>query len=193
MIQIDDKIVSFDIFEKKFLCNINACKGACCVEGDSGAPIEPEEILDIEEALPSIFCHLSEQSIKTIEKNGVATIDADGDLVTVLNNNKECVFVNFENGIAKCAIEKSFENGKCEIPKPVSCHLYPIRLKKHSTFTAVNYEKWNICKHSIENGKNNGVPIYKFAKNALIRKFGNKWYDELCVAANYVLNEKYVK
>ncbi|OFX35832.1 MAG: hypothetical protein A2X08_15845 [Bacteroidetes bacterium GWA2_32_17] len=189
MIQIDDKIVSSDIFEKMFLCNIIACKGSCCVAGDSGAPIEPDEILAIKEALPSIYCLLSEQSIQTIEKNGVAAIDSDGDLVTVLNNDKECAFVIFENGIAACAIEKSFEKGKCKIPKPVSCHLYPIRLKKYSTFTTVNYDQWDICKHAIENGKNSGVPIYKFAKNALIRKFGKKWYDELCVAANYVLNE----
>ncbi len=193
MIQIDDKIVSSDIFEKIFLCNISICKGACCIVGDSGAPLEPDEILAIEEALPSISCLLSKQSIQTIEKNGVATIDNDGDLVTALNNGKECAFTIFIDGVATCAIEKSFEKGKCELQKPISCHLYPIRLKKYSTFTAINYEQWDICKPAIINGENIGVPIYKFAKVALIRKFGENWYNELCVAANYVLNEKNVK
>ena len=190
MIQIEDKIVSLDIFEKKFLCNINVCKGACCVAGDSGAPLEPDEILAIEDALPSISCLLSKQSIQTIEKNGVATIDADDDLVTPLNNGKECVFAIFIHGVATCAIEKSFEEGNCKLQKPISCHLYPIRLKQYPTFIAVNYDQWDICKHALENGENNGVPIYKFAKDSLIRKFGKDWYNELCIAAEYVLKEK---
>ncbi len=190
MIQIDDKIVSLDIFEKNFLCNINICKGACCVAGDSGAPVEPEEILEIEESLSSIFCNLSEQAIQIIKKNGVASIDSEGDLVTTLNNGKECVFAIFIDGVATCAIEKSYEAGKCKLQKPISCHLYPIRIKQYATFIAVNYHQWDICKHALENGKEKGMPIYKFAEKPLIKKFGKAWYSELCIAADYILNKK---
>jgi hypothetical protein len=193
MIQIDDKIVSLDVIEKDFFCDINACRGACCVEGDSGAPLEQEEILAIEEALPSVLNQLPQHSIEIIEKNGVAMIDNDGDLVTPLINNKECAFVVFKNGIANCAIEKSWEKGICKIQKPVSCHLYPIRLTKYATFTAVNYHAWEICNPALEKGKKSGTKIYEFAKSALIRKFGEDWYNQLCLAAEYVLTKKDIK
>lgn len=190
MIQIDDKIVSLDIFEKKFVCDVHACKGACCVAGDSGAPLEPDEILEIEEALTSIYCFMPEKSITTVEKNGVAIIDSEGDLTTPLNNGKECAFTIFINGIANCAIEKSWEKGTCKLQKPISCHLYPIRLKKYSTFTAVNYDNWDICKDALSCGEKNKVPIYKFAKDAIIRKYGEEWYKQLCIAADYALKNE---
>ena len=188
MIQIEDKIVSLDVFEKKFVCDVNACKGACCVAGDSGAPLEPDEILAIEEALTSIYCFMPEKSITNVEKNGVAILDSEGDLTTPLNNGKECAFTIFVNGIATCAIEKSWEKGTCKLQKPISCHLYPIRLKKYSTFTAVNYDSWDICKDALTCGEKKQVPVYKFAKPAIIRKYGEDWYSQLCIAAEYALN-----
>lgn len=186
MIQIDDKIVSLDVFEKKFVCDVSICKGACCVAGDSGAPLEPDEILAIEEALTSIYCFMPEKSIANVEKNGVAIIDSEGELTTPLNNGKECAFTIFINGIAACAIEKSWEKGTCTLQKPISCHLYPIRLKKHSTFTAVNYDIWDICEPALACGEKEEIEVYKFAKPALIRKYGEDWYNELCIAAEYV-------
>jgi len=189
MVQIEDAIVSLDVIEKEFSCDMFACKGACCVAGDSGAPLEPDEILAIENAMPSISNFLSEKSLEVIEKSGIAVIDSDGDLVTPLLNQKECAFVVFKNGIAECAIEKSWEKGICTLQKPISCHLYPIRLKKYNSFTAVNYHPWEICNPAIKNGKINQKHIYEFAKSALIRKFGKEWYHQLCLAADYVLNK----
>jgi hypothetical protein len=192
MVQIEDAIVSLDVIEKEFSCDMSACKGACCVAGDSGAPLEPDEILAIENALPSISNFLSDPSIETLEELGIAVIDSDGDLVTPLLNQKECAFVIFKNGIAECAIEKSWEKGTCTLQKPISCHLYPIRLKKYDSFTAVNYHSWKICNQAIMKGKIQKKHIFEFAKSALIRKFGEEWYNQLCLAADYVLhkNEK---
>lgn len=189
MIQIEDAIVSMDVIEKEFSCDVLACKGACCVVGDSGAPLEPEEILAIENAMPSIRNYLSEKSLHVIEKYGVANIDSDGDLVTSLINQNECVFVTFSETIAECAIEKSWKKGKCSIQKPISCHLYPIRLTKYNSFTAVNYHSWEICDPAIKNGKLQQKHVYEFTKAALIRKFGKEWYKQLCIAAEYVLHK----
>jgi len=190
MIQIENTIVSLDVIEKDFFCDILACKGSCCVAGDSGAPLEPDEILAIEEALPSIFDFLPYASVQTIIKQGIAVIDSDGDLVTPLIHEKECAFVVFKNGIAECAIEKSWEKGVCSIQKPVSCHLYPIRLTKYKSFTAVNYHPWEICESALVKGKKEGIKIYEFVKSALISKFGEQWYQQLCLAAEYVQNQK---
>jgi len=189
MIQIKDKIVSFDIFEKNFCCNLNVCKGNCCVAGDSGAPIEPDEQKAIEEALPHIKNYLSKEAIEIINKNGISYEDNDGDIVTTLNNGKECVFTVFENGIAFCAIEKCFQDSLCSIQKPVSCHLYPIRLKNYKSFTAVNFDSWKICSSAITKGNEVNLPVYKFNKTALIRKFGEEWYKELCIAQEFWLKQ----
>jgi len=189
MVQIEDAIVSLDVIEKQFSCDIFSCKGACCVAGDSGAPLEPDEILAIENALPSISSFLSDQSLNIIEKSGIAVIDLDGDLVTPLINQMECAFVIFKDGIAECAIEKSWEKGICTLQKPISCHLYPIRLKKYDSFTAVNYHSWEVCDKAVEKGKIQQKHLYEFAKSALIRKFGEEWYNQLCLAADYVLHK----
>lgn len=193
MIQIENTIVSLDVIEKEFCCDMIKCKGACCVEGDSGAPLEPEEILAIENVLPSIFKFLPETSIRVIEQKGVAVIDSDGDLVTPLVRDKECAFVVFKDGMAECAIEKSWEKGSCSIQKPVSCHLYPVRITNYKSFTAVNYHPWEICGSAVVKGKKEGLKIHEFVKSALIRKFGEPWYKQLCLAAEYVQNQKTVK
>ena len=190
MIEIDNTIVSLDVIEKQFCCNVSLCKGACCVEGDSGAPLENDEVLAIEDAIESISKFLSNKAKELIITDGVAMIDSDGDLVTPLNDNRECVFTVFNKGVAECAIEKSWENKECSLQKPVSCHLYPIRLKQYDKFTAVNYHPWDICKPALNFGKKEGLFLYKFAKPALIRKFGTEWYDQLCLAAEYVFKNK---
>ena len=190
MIQIDHTIVSLDVIEQPFACNLSHCKGACCVEGDSGAPLEDDEIKNIEANLDIIQSYLPEKSIKTINEIGFFFIDRDGDKVTQLNQNKECVFSCFENNIAYCGIEKAYLEKNITIRKPISCFLYPIRLTKYSSFIAVNYHAWDICKPAIENGKKNNLQVYEVCKSALIQYFGQEWYDKLLQAAEYIKNKK---
>lgn len=183
MIQIDDAIVSLDIIEKEFLCDIAQCKGQCCVDGDSGAPLEPEEAEKIIAILPVIWNDLPAQSKEVIERQGVCYTDEDGDLVTSIVGKKECVFAYFDNGVCKCAIEKAYREGKTDFYKPISCHLYPIRIDKFPTFEAVNYHQWDVCQCAKALGKANGVKIYQFLKEPLTRKYGEEWYNELCLVA----------
>lgn len=186
MIQIDNTIISLDVFEQSFACNLLHCKGACCVEGDSGAPLEDNEIKEIASNLDVIQLYIPEKSINTIRKYGFFFIDNDDDKVTQLNENKECVFACFENNIAYCGIEKAYLEHKISIQKPISCYLYPIRLTKYSSFIAVNYHAWDICKPAIENGKKNNLHVYEVCKDALIQYFGEKWYQKLLQASQYI-------
>jgi len=179
MIKIDDVLVSDDIRDIHFACNLSACHGDCCVEGDAGAPLEEDEISILEDYIDAIKPYMSEKGREVIELLGVFDYDTDASYVTPLVNNSECAFVYFEDGISFCAIEKAWLEGKIKFRKPVSCHLYPVRLKKIGDFTAVNYEKWSICKPALILGKEKGVPLYKFLKEPLIRKFGKVWYREL--------------
>jgi hypothetical protein len=190
MLQIGSTLVSLDLIEKKFVCNLSHCKGACCVLGDSGAPLDDDELQQLEEAYPSVKPYLRDVSIKTIEKDGLWQLDSDGDKVTTLVDNKECVFVVFEKGIACCGIEKAFFDGKVKFRKPVSCHLYPVRLTKYSSFLAVNYHEWDVCKSALKSGNKLGVPLFVFLKEALVRKFGEKWYAELELSAREYLKYK---
>lgn len=185
MIQIDDAIVALDIIEENFLCDLSACMGECCVEGESGAPLEKEEVAVLEEILPLVWDDLSPEAQKVIQKTGVAYKDTDGEMVTSIVNGKDCVFTYYdEKGICKCAIEKAHKEGKTDFYKPISCHLYPIRLQKYRDFTAVNYHRWSVCKAAIALGNKEGLKIYQFLKTPLIRKFGEAWYNELCIAVD---------
>lgn len=185
MIQIDDAIVALDIIEENFLCDLSACMGECCVEGESGAPLEKEEVAVLEEILPLVWDDLSPEAQKVIQKTGVAYKDTDGEMVTSIVNGKDCVFTYYdEKGICKCAIEKAHKEGKTDFYKPISCHLYPIRLQKYRDFTAVNYHRWNVCKAAVALGNKEGLKIYQFLKTPLIRKFGEAWYNELCIAVD---------
>jgi hypothetical protein len=186
MIQIDDKLISFDIFEKHFCCDLPKCLGICCVHGQSGAPIEPEEILMLEQELEQIKPFLKPSGIKAINKQGVAIMDLDGDMVTPLINNEECAFSIEENGVTICAIEKAWLNGKVKFRNPISCHLYPIRAKKYPTFTALNYDQWSICDPAKVLGQNEGIAVFRFLKDAIIRAYGKKFYDEMEEAAKYL-------
>ncbi|WP_353121496.1 DUF3109 family protein [Dysgonomonas capnocytophagoides] len=185
MIQIDDAIVALDIIEENFLCDLSACMGECCVEGESGAPLEKEEVAVLEEILPLVWDDLSPEAQKVIQKTGVAYKDTDGEMVTSIVNGKDCVFTYYdEKGICKCAIEKAYKEGKTDFYKPISCHLYPIRLQKYRDFTAVNYHRWSLCKAAVALGNKEGLKIYQFLKTPLIRKFGEAWYNELCIAVD---------
>jgi hypothetical protein len=179
MIIIENTSVSDDLYLVRFCCQLDRCHGACCVAGDAGAPLEEEEISIIEDELDRIIPFMTEQGKATVEKIGVFDYDIHGKYVTPLVNDGECAFASFENGIASCAIEKAYFEGKVKFRKPVSCHLYPVRITKYETFDAVNYEKWNICKPALKLGNKAGIQLYKFLKEALIRKYGADWYKKL--------------
>jgi hypothetical protein len=179
MLQIDNTLVSLDVIEKNFVCDLLKCKGACCVHGDSGAPLEENELEIIENIYPSIKKYLTKEGDEAIKANGAYTIDQDGDYVTTLVNNKECAYVFFENKIAKCAIEKAFYDGAIEFKKPISCHLYPVRVKKYRNFQGINYDKNDLCKDAVKLGNKSNTPLYNFLEEPLKRKFGEDWYKQL--------------
>lgn len=184
MFQIGETIVGLDIIEDMFLCDLSACKGECCVEGDAGAPLEEDEVAILNKILPEVWNDLSSEAKNLIESQGVAYRDYDGDMVTSIINGKDCVFTYYdEKGICKCAIEKAYKEGRIDFYKPISCHLYPIRLDKYPKYTAVNYHRWSVCKAAVLLGKNKGLKIYQFLKEPLIRRFGSDWYNELCLIA----------
>lgn len=185
MLQIEDTIISLDIFDKKFCCDLAQCKGACCIEGESGAPLEKEEIEAIQQALPLIWEDLSIEARKLINQQGVSYQDASGEDVTSIVDGKDCVFTCYdEKGICYCALEKAWRAGKIPFVKPISCHLYPIRLKKLAAGgIALNYQKWSVCASACDCGKQLNMPIYQFLKEPLVRKFGEEWYRQLCLAA----------
>jgi Protein of unknown function (DUF3109) len=184
MIAIDNTIVSEHLLEKKFVCDLAACKGECCVAGDSGAPLEEEEIAILEKVWDEVKPYLPKDGVKAIEKQGFFVIDEDGDFTTPLVKGKHCAFTIFdEGGIAKCGIEQAYYDKKIKWKKPISCHLYPVRISKYKDYEAVNYHQWEICKPACECGAKLDVPVYKFLKEPLIRKFGKDWYKQLELAA----------
>ncbi len=187
MFQLGKTIVSEDIIQKDFLCNLSACKGACCVNGDAGAPLETDEVQILKDIYPKIKRFLRKEGISEIEKQGTSIVAENGEFETPLINGADCAYVIYdEKQTALCGIEEAYNQGEITWKKPVSCHLYPIRVKDYSEFSAVNYNKWYICDDACALGKELQVPIYKFVKEALIRKFGEDWYMELeKVAATY--------
>jgi hypothetical protein len=170
---------------------LNACKGACCLYGDAGAPLEIEEISVLEEIYPLLKQYLTIEGLLSIEAFGLYTSDDEGDFVTPLINKKECAYsFTDKNHILKCAIEKAFLNNKIIFQKPVSCHLYPVRINKYKDYEAINYHKWQYCEGAILHGDNLKIPIYKFLKVPLIRKYGKEWYEKLEYAAeNYLIDK----
>lgn len=191
MFQIGETIVSLDIITENFLCDLTACKGECCIEGDSGAPIEDIEVDILNEILPAVWDDLSIKAQKVINEQGVVYKDRDGDMVTSIVNNKDCVFTYYDGAhTCKCAIEKAYKEGKIDFYKPISCHLYPVRLEKYKDFIAINYHRWKICKAAVALGKAEGLKIYRFLKEPLIRCFGEEWYEELCLVAEEYNKQK---
>jgi hypothetical protein len=180
MIIVGNALVSEDILEKKFACQIDKCKGECCIQGDAGAPLLKDEVDIILDIYDKIEPYISAEGIAEIKENGFVTRDTDGDLVTVCRSSGECVFVVYEsNGIASCAIEKAHTAGDIDFKKPISCHLYPIRTKKYGSYIAMNYHHWDICNDACKAGSEMNVPVYEFLREAIIRKMGEEWYKEL--------------
>lgn len=186
MFQLGKTIVSEDIIEKEFVCNLSACKGKCCIDGEAGAPLEEEELQILMNIYPKVKPFLREEGIAAIEDQGLFTT-SEGEYETTLIDDKDCAYVIFdEKNTAKCGIEEAYNQGVINWQKPISCHLYPVRIMDYSEFSAVNYHKWPICDDACTLGKELQVPVYKFVKEALIRKFGEDWYTELeKVAENY--------
>ncbi len=190
MLQIKDTIVSLDIAERFFTCDIASCLGECCIEGDAGAPITEDEYKKIKEILPLIWDDLMPRAKEEIEAYGVAYVDEEGDLVTQIIDGKNCVFSCYgSNGMCLCAIERAYREGRVDFMKPISCHLYPLRLKEYPSFTAVSYHRWKICKAAEVLGRKRGVRLYEFLKEPLVRRFGKEWYDELVTACELYLKE----
>ena len=190
MLQIQDTLVSLDLAEQFFCCDLDSCLGECCIEGDAGAPITEDERMKLEKVLPVIWNDLLPAAKREIEENGVAYIDEEGDLVTSIVDGKNCVFTTFgPGGMCYCAIEKAYREGKTDFMKPASCHLYPVRLTKYPTFTAVNYHKWKICKCAEILGRAKGIRLYRFLEGPLVRQFGQEWYDELVEACEAYLEQ----
>jgi hypothetical protein len=183
MLQIDDKLISLDLFEKHFCCDLPKCLGACCVHGQSGAPLENEEVVMLKGELAKIKPFLKPSGLKAIEEQGVWVRDLDGDMVTPLIEGAECAFAIEKGDITFCAIEKAWLAGKVKFRKPISCHLYPIRVKQYETFTAINYDQWSICQPARELGQNINLPVYKFLKDPIIRAFGEDFYKQMEEAA----------
>lgn len=180
MIEVQNTLVHDDVISENFVCNLNKCKGICCVEGDSGAPLEKQEEQILADIYPKIKHLLAPKGIEAVEKYGTSVVDVDGDLTTpCVDGNKECAYVTFENGITKCAIEKAYEEGIVDWKKPISCHLYPIRVTHYPEFDVLHYDRWSICKDACTFGNQLKVPVYQFLKNPLIRKYGEDWYNDL--------------
>ena len=180
MLIVGNALISEDILEKKFVCHLEKCKGACCVAGDRGAPLVEEEIDLLKNDLEAIRLFMDEEGLDLLTEKGFYETDpADGELVTTCRDDGACVFVVYENGITQCAIEKANQSGETDLKKPLSCHLYPIRAAKYGEYTVLNYNQWDICNPACSLGESLSLPLYKFLKEPLIRKMGPEWYEEL--------------
>lgn len=190
MLRIDDTIFSLDIVEKKFRCNTGKCFGNCCRYGDSGAPVTAEESEILADIWPRVKPYIRPEGVEAIEQSGTTMKDFENDLVTPLIDNKECAYTIIENGVYLCGIEKAYAEGKITFQKPVSCHLYPVRIKKFSDFTAINYDEQPLCAAARQEGEEEGIHVFEFLREPLIRALGEKMYAELCVAAAEILKNR---
>ncbi len=188
MLVIDNTLISDEVLEKHFVCDLNACKGACCVKGDYGAPLEDDELEQLDKVYEKVKPFMTPAGIEAVEKQGKYLLYEKKEWVTPLIKGKECAYTFFdEAGTAKCAIEKAYYEGKVKWKKPISCHLYPIRItKQRNGLEALNYDKWSICKAACKLGDSLKVPVYKFLKDSLTRKYGKEWYKQLEIAASRI-------
>lgn len=205
ILQVGDILISSDILTEMFCCDLSACKGKCCIEGDAGAPVTLDEIGEIEDALDETWSDLSATAQAVIDKQGVAYTDQESDLVTSIVNGKDCVFTYYDDiedfnthepikGCCLCALEKAFRAGESRFCKPISCALYPIREKRFSDGTvALNYHRWDVCKDAVKKGRELSLPVYKFLEDPLVRRFGQEWYDELCNVAHELREQGYIE
>lgn len=179
MIAIDNTVISENLHHIRFVCDLNACKGACCVEGDAGAPLDAEESEALRTHAEVLKPFMSEAGVRALDEQGAFLELFPGNFMTPLVEGRECIYTVFENGITRCAIENAYVAGAIRFAKPVSCHLYPVRITPYTDFDAVNYHEWHICEAALIKGKAEGVPLYIFLKDALIRKYGQHWYAQL--------------
>lgn len=190
MIEIDDKIVSIDLLREYFACDISQCKGICCVEGNAGAPLEIEEVDTLEEEYDAYKKYMTPEGVEAVEKQGFMVIDDDGDYTTPLVNDAECAFAYTENGVTLCAIEKAWRAGETKFMKPISCHLYPIRLINFANGgVGLNYHRWSVCHSACANGTKLQIPVYKSLREPIVRRFGEDFYSALDAAAQMLKEE----
>ncbi len=191
ILQIGDVLISSDIITEEFCCDLTVCHGACCVEGEAGAPVTLDDVAAIEDCLDTVWPDLSAAAQAVIDRQGVAYTDPDGDLVTSIVGGKDCVFTYYDrqDDCCLCALEKACRNGQTNYMKPISCALYPIREKTFNDGTVgLNYHRWAICQCGREKGRNIHLPVYRFLEGPLTRRFGKEWYDELCSVASQLLS-----
>lgn len=194
ILQVGDVLLSPDIITERFCCDLDACHGICCVEGDAGAPVTLDEIAAIEEAVEEVWSQLSASAQAVIDRQGVAYNDTDGDLVTSIVGGKDCVFTCHEKGCCWCVLEKAYREGRTRFCKPVSCALYPIRVMQLGNGTvALNYHRWQVCRDAVEKGRQLDLPVYRFLKEPLIRRFGAEWYQELEQMVEQLKEQGYLK
>lgn len=190
MLQIGNVLVSLDLIEQFFCCDLSRCLGECCIEGDAGAPVTEDEYATLKEILPAVWDDLLPQAKEIIKSQGVAYVDEEGDLVTSIVDGRNCVFTcSGKDGMCYCAIEKAYREGRISFYKPISCHLYPARITEYKDFTAVNYHRWKICKAAEVLGRKEGIRLYRFLEQPLVRRFGREWYDVLREACDAYLKE----
>jgi len=180
MIAIGNTYISDDVADQFFVCNLEKCQGACCVEGDAGAPLADEELAILEGIYDKVKPYLSQAGIQAIEAQGKYVKDQDGDWGTTTIGNHECAYAIYdEKGTLQCGIEQAYNDGEIAFKKPISCHLYPIRITQYDQYDAINYDRWSVCSSACSLGASLGVPLYQFLKEPLIRKYGEAWYAEL--------------
>ena len=190
MFQIQDTLVSLDLAEEFFCCDLDACKGECCIEGDAGAPVTDAECREIRRALPVIEKDMLPRAVKEVKQNGVAYVDEEGDLVTTILDGRNCAFTCYgPGGVCLCALEGAYRRGETKWRKPISCALYPVRLTEYDSFTAVNYHKWNICRPARAKGRREGIRLYQFLEGPLTERFGPDWYAELKLCCEEYLRQ----
>lgn len=177
MFAVCDTLISDDLLDAPFTCNLNACHGACCVEGTSGAPLEADERALLEDILPRVRPFMRSEALAVVERDGVWEADGPDGYATTCVDGAECVFVTYDGPVAKCAIQKAYEKGRIDVPKPISCHLFPIRVERHGTYDVLNYERVALCEPACTLGKRRQVQLVDMVREALQRKFGAAWYE----------------
>lgn len=190
MLIVDDCIISDNLADRCFCCDLQQCRGACCVEGDCGAPLDADEIAVLQRVYPAVKPYMTARGVAAVEAQGVSALDVDGLPCTPLVESKECAFAIEEDGVTLCAIEKAYRDGKTDYQKPISCHLYPVRIENFGEFKALNLHEWDICRCAFAKGKETGVPLYQYLREPLVRRFGLDWYDELCKQIRTFLGDK---
>lgn len=191
MLIVDDCIISDNIADVRFACDLSRCHGACCVEGDGGAPLEADEVAILQDIYPMVKPFMEAGGIAVVEQQGVSDLDPDDNHpCTPLVDNRQCAYAIQDNGLTLCAIERAWQAGKVHFRKPISCHLYPIRIEDFGEFKAVNYHEWDICRCAVRKGREEGLPLYRYLREPLIRRFGQEWYDELSSQCEAFLAER---